>query len=228
MDSNPNVLIVEDHDKLREMLIHHLGEHGYQVSGVQDAQGAQDLLVRSSFDAIVLDLNLPDENGLSLARRLRQTYPGIYIVMMTARNSPADRVAGYQSGADVYITKPSSGEELLGALNSWRRRNQQDRIKLAQIRFELQSRTLIGRQTVSLGNAETLLLQALCLAPHFRAEYFRLIELLDQAVDAKGKASLEVHITRLRKKLMQAGCTPPAIKAIRNEGYQLTQPIAIK
>lgn len=228
MDSNPNVLIVEDHDKLREMLIHHLGEHGYQVSGVPDAQGAQDLLVRSSFDAIVLDLNLPDENGLSLARRLRQAYPAIYIVMMTARNSATDRVAGYQSGADVYITKPSSGEELLGALNSWRRRNQQDPIDLAQIQFELQSRTLVGTQTVSLGSAETLLLQALCLAPHFRAEYFRLIELLDQAVDAKGKASLEVHITRLRKKLMQAGCTPPAIKAIRNEGYQLTQPIAIK
>jgi DNA-binding response OmpR family regulator len=227
MDTSPNVLIVEDHDNLRQILMHHLGQHGYRVSGVPDAQGVQDLLARSSFDAIVLDLNLPDEDGLSIASRLRETYPAIYIIMMTARNLPADRVAGYESGADVYITKPSSGEELLAAMNSWKRRTEKDSVSRIKIQFHLQSRVLIGQETVSLGSAETLILQALCLAPNARLAYFRLIELLDQEVDAKSKASLEVHITRLRKKLLQAGYTAPAIKAIRNEGYQLVEPISI-
>jgi DNA-binding response OmpR family regulator len=227
MDASLDVLIVEDHDNLREILTRHLTQHGYRAVGTPDATGLSELMVRQRFDAVVLDLNLPDEDGLSIARRLRATYPYLFIVMMTARNAPADRVAGYESGADVYITKPSSGEELLAAINSWKRRSIVQPIDRAKIQFHVQSRELVGKERVSLGSAETVILQCICLAPNLRIEYFRLIELLDQEVDAKGKATLEVHMARLRKKLLQVGCTKPAIKAIRNEGYQLVEPIVI-
>jgi len=227
MDADIEVLIVEDHDNLRDILTQHLAQHGYRTVGTPDATGLSELMARQRFDAVVLDLNLPDEDGLSIAKRLRATYPHLFIVMMTARNSNADRVAGYESGADVYITKPSSGEELLAAINSWRRRSTAIPVDQARIQFRVQSRELVGTERVSLGSAETVILQCLCLAPNLRIEYFRLIELLDQEVDAKGKATLEVHMARLRKKLLQVGCTKPAIKAIRNEGYQLMEPIVI-
>lgn len=227
MDASLDILIVEDHDNLREILTHHLAEHGHRPMGVADAVGLAERMAHVRYDVVVLDLNLPDEDGLSIAKRLRATYPSLFIVMMTARNSNADRVAGYDSGADVYITKPSSGEELLAAINSWQRRSVSLPFDASRIQFDIQARELVGTERVSLGSAETIILQCLCLAPNLRIEYFRLIELLDQEVDARGKATLEVHITRLRKKLLQVGLSKPAIKAIRNEGYQLVEPVVI-
>lgn len=227
MGPSPNVLIVEDHDNLRNILATHLTQHGYHVKGTPDAEGIQSLMASQSFDVVVLDLNLPDEDGLSVAKRLRRSHPNIFIIMMTARNSSAEKVAGYQSGADVYITKPSLGDELIAAVNSWRRRTYLNETP-SGLRLNLQRRELIGTEKVSLGGAETMILHAMCLASNYRVEYFRLIELLDLDVDAKGKASLEVHIARLRKKLMQVGCAKPAIKAIRNEGYQLVEPVTVQ
>ncbi|MCD8536304.1 MAG: response regulator transcription factor [Burkholderiaceae bacterium] len=227
MDAGLNILIAEDHDRLRSILMLHLQQHGYRVSGVPDAHGLHDIIGTERFDVVVLDLNLPDEDGLVIARRLRAATPQIYIIMMTARTSSADRLAGYQSGADVYITKPSSGDELLAAINNWKRRSGVMQKSAARIQFNLQARELIGKERVSLGSSETLILQALCTAPNLRLEYFRLMELLHQEIDSRGKASLEVHITRLRKKLLQAGCSAPAIKAIRNDGYQLVESVLL-
>jgi two-component system phosphate regulon response regulator OmpR len=227
MDAGLNILIAEDHDNLRNILMQHLQQHGYRVSGVPDAHGLNELIACERFDVVVLDLNLPDEDGLAIAQRLRGANPQIYIIMMTARTSPADRVAGYQSGADVYITKPSSGDELLAAINSWKRRSDVMQDSAGRIQFNLQARELLGKERVALGSSETLILQALCTAPNLRLEYYRLMELLHQEIDSRGKASLEVHITRLRKKLLQAGCASPAIKAIRNDGYQLVEPVVL-
>jgi len=227
MDASLEILIVEDHDNLREMLKSHLSQHGHLVRGAADAAGLDEQMARHSFDVVVLDLNLPDEDGLSIAKRLRGIYPQLYIIMMTARNASADRIAGYESGADVYITKPSSGEELVAAINSWRRRKTSAQAVEPKIQFHVQSRELVGTKRVSLGSAETIILQCLCLAPNLRIEYYRLIELLDLEVDAKGKATLEVHMARLRKKLLQVGCLKPAIKAIRKEGYQLVETVVI-
>jgi DNA-binding response OmpR family regulator len=227
MDAPLEILIVEDHDNLREILTQHLAQHGHRSTGVADAVGLAERMARVRYDVVVLDLNLPDEDGLSIAKRLRAIYPSLFIVMMTARNSNADRVAGYDSGADVYITKPSSGEELLAAVNSWQRRSVSLPFDVSRVQFDIQARELVGIKRISLGTAETIILQCLCLAPNLRIEYYRLIELLDHEVNAKGKAMLEVHITRLRKKLLQVGFPKPAIKAIRNEGYQLVEPVVI-
>ena len=225
--STLSVLIVEDHDRLRDMLAQYLNQHGCHAVGVPDGEGMQQMLAQAPFEVVVLDLNLPDEDGLSIARRLRASHPSIFIIMMTARNSAADRVAGYESGADVYISKPSSGDELLAAINSWRRRAAAQEQSTPKVQLLWQRRELVGEQRISLSAVETKILQGLCLAPGLKLDYFRLIDLLDHDVDAKGKASLEVHIARLRKKLVTAGVAAPAIKAIRNEGYQLLENIVI-
>jgi len=222
-----NVLIVEDHDRLREILVQHLVQHDFYALGVPDAEGLQEVMSRQLFDIIVLDLNLPDEDGLSIARRLRATHPELFIVMMTARNSAADRIVGYESGADVYISKPSSGEELLAALNSWRRRADVHQHVKCAVQLNVQARELVGQQNVALSVVETRVLQGMGLAPGLKLEYFRLLELIDHELDAKGKASLEVCMARLRKKLVVAGFAAPAIKSIRNEGYQLIESIVI-
>lgn len=221
MAANLNVLIVEDHDRLREILVQHLVQNDFYAVGVPDAEGMQEEMSRQAFEVVVLDLNLPDEDGLSIAKRLRAASPQVFIVMMTARNSPADRVAGYESGADVYISKPSSGEELLAALKSWQRRTDVKQLSEPRVQLNVQARELHGIETVPLSAVETRVLQGLALAPGLKLEYFRLMELIDHDLDAKGKASLEVCMTRLRKKLTQAGFPSPAIKSIRNEGYQL-------
>lgn len=222
-----NVLIVEDHDRLREILLQHLVQHGCHATGVSDAEGLHDVMSRRSFDVVVLDLNLPDEDGLSLARRLRAASPEIFIIMMTARNSPADRIAGYESGADVYISKPSSGEELLAAINSWRRRADIQSQSQHEVRLNIQRRELQGTEVVTLSAVEVRVLQGLALAPGLKLEYFRLLELIEHELDARGKASLEVCVARLRKKLTQAGFPAPAIKSIRNEGYQLVEGLVL-
>lgn len=227
MATTLNVLIVEDHDRLRDILVQHLVQHGYYAVGVPDAEGMQETMSRQSFDVVVLDLNLPDEDGLSISRRLRAAHPETFIVMMTARSSPADRVAGYESGADVYISKPSSGEELLAALNSWRRRTDGQQQSEPRVQLNVQARELLGKQSVALSAVETRVLQGMGLAPGLKLEYFRLMELIDHEPDAKGKASLEVCMARLRKKLILAGFPVPAIKSIRNEGYQLVDTIVI-
>jgi DNA-binding response OmpR family regulator len=227
MAATLSVLIVEDHDRLRDVLMQHLLQNGCHTTGAADAEGMHQCLARESYDVVVLDLNLPDEDGLSLARRLRSTHPEIFIIMMTARNSASDRIAGYDSGADVYISKPSSGDELLAAINSWRRRVVDQQKRQPTVQLNVQRCELSGLNTVSLSATETRILKGLCLAPGLKLDYFRLIELLDQEVNAKAKAHLEVYMARLRKKLVQAGFATPAIKAIRNEGYQLVDSISV-
>lgn len=227
MAATLNVLIVEDHDRLREVLLQHLVHHGCQAVGVSDAEGLREAMSHQLFDVVVLDLNLPDEDGLSISKRLRAMNPEVFIVMMTARSSPADRVAGYESGADVYISKPSSGEELLAAINSWRRRADVMHQAEPRVQLNVQARELVGTNTVALSAVESKVLQGLALAPGLKLEYFRLMELIDHDLDARGKASLEVCIARLRKKLTQAGFPAPAIKSIRNDGYQLVDTLLI-
>ena len=113
-----SVVVVEDYGILREELVHFLALNHFDVAGVNCSLGLDDWLASQPRppDMVVLDLNLPGESGLDVARRLRATYPTLGIVMLTGRKEPADRLSGYMSGADVYLTKPASGDELLAVV----------------------------------------------------------------------------------------------------------------
>ena len=118
MATHLNIVVVEDNDDLREAIVEVLSALGHRVLGLTCAEELGDEGAQAVIDLLVVDLNLPGEDGVSLTRRLRQIHPGLRILMMTARDTVRDKVSGYEAGADMYLTKPVSIEELTAAVQS--------------------------------------------------------------------------------------------------------------
>ena len=225
-DNPLNIVVVEDHDFLREITLDALRSKGYFVHGVDCAEALDDLPCRP--DLLVVDLNLPGEDGISLARRLRQAQPGIGIIMLTARDSLADRVTGYDSGADIYLIKPCALEELVAAVHSLGRRLQPAAAVATPWQLDAHALQLAGPGgEVALSAGECVILSGLARARGRQLESWQLIELLGKNPDEYSKANLEVQLVRLRKKLSQAGCEGPSVKAVRGQGYQLCVELSI-
>jgi len=220
MVSNIKILIVEDHEALREVMVEHLEAQGHYIVGAANADDMDDALLHDDFDLVVLDLQLPGENGISIAERLKRSKPSIYIIMMTAKVSEADKVKGYMSGADVYLPKPTTPELLAAAIESLSKRIAKP--VEAVIQFDpVRMRLIRDTVEVELTKQEAVLFKALLEAPSQMLSHTRLMELTSKDLSAQGKSSLEVQITRLRKKLVDMEAASPAIKAVRNQGYQL-------
>ncbi|MFW2454814.1 response regulator transcription factor [Methyloversatilis discipulorum] len=117
-----NLLIVEDNDDLRDSLADALGTRGHHVVALDCAEAVPEQAELTRLDLAIVDLNLPGEDGLALAQRLREAQPGLGIIMLTARAQSSDKVAGYEHGADIYLTKPVSLQELAGAVQALGRR----------------------------------------------------------------------------------------------------------
>jgi len=225
MHPSLNIIVVEDHDALRDITVEALRSQGHQVVGVESAEALERVDAEATADLMVIDLNLPGEDGISLSRRLRAARPDMGIVMVTARTLSADRARGYDSGADLYLTKPASIEELGAAVNALGRRlrrsaaesNSEEALVLDRVALALRG----GTETVELGPQEAAVLIALTEAADRRLSYGQLMELLGKAPTEYRKASLEVQMARLRKKLIQAGAGAQPIKAVRHFGYQL-------
>ncbi len=216
------IALVEDHDDLRELLVDFLCALGHDASGLSCADDLDEFLVGNSIDLLILDLNLPGEDGFSLAKRLRASNPDLHIVMLTARSSIADRVMGYASGADLYLAKPVDQEELGAIVARIACRVEASRQHGGGLLLDMQRLVLRGGQgEVPVAHSEALLLRSLAAAQHCGLPYWRMLELLELEVDDKNKSALEVRISRLKKKLHDAGAPEPAIKAMRREGYQL-------
>lgn len=228
MDSPLNILVVEDHDDLREATVAALSLMGHVVKGIDCAEALDDELGSFRPDLLLLDLNLPGEDGLSVARRMRAVEPDIGIIMATARDQGRDIATGYRTGADIYITKPTSPEELGAAVNALARRLRRrppDANRLVLDSSTLQLRGPHG--VVDLSSLECLLLAALARANDRRLEFWQLMEVSGKSADEFNKGALEAQMVRLRKKLEQAGAPAPTIKAIRGIGYQLCLPVEI-
>lgn len=222
-----NILVVEDNDEFRHTLQDVLVGEGHHVTGVDCAEAVAEQT--GIFNLVLVDLNLPGEDGLSLARRIRQTQPDIGMIMVTARQHPADRTRGYDSGADIYLPKPIDLDELRAAIAALSRRlcmAREDEL----LWLDQQGLALQGPSTrrIALSAAEAALLKAFSLAADHRLESWQLIELLDKNAAQDPKAALELQIVRLRKKLAEAGAPQGAIKSIRSWGYKLCFPIRLK
>ena len=220
MPQRLNILVVEDNHDLRETTVQVLCDQGHKATGVACAEDLPEPC--AGFDLMLIDLNLPGEDGLTLAARMRRLYPGMGLIMVTARRLPEDRRRGYDTGADIYLSKPVSFEELTAAVAALGRRLRPE-AGPAQMRLNRQALMLQGLsgQRVRLSPHEATLLGALSAARDQRLAQWELIEMLrkDSAVDPKG--ALELQIVRLRKKLQQAGALEPSVQAIRGWGYQL-------
>jgi DNA-binding response OmpR family regulator len=226
MATGLNIVVVEDHDALREVIVEALRLAGHTTIGVESAEELTERLEIHNIDLMVLDLNLPGEDGISLGRRIRLADPDIGIIMLTARSQLAEKVKGYESGADIYLTKPASLDELCAAINSLQRRI--GKTVNAKLWLNISHCSLQGTDVkIELTQRETLILSTFLRMPNQQMETWQLMELLYQGEDDFNKASLEVQIARLRKKLLQAGAISHPIKSLRKVGYQLATSVKI-
>ena len=180
MDSLLSIVVVEDHQLLRESVVDVLTAAGHRVVGVESAEALGDEVALARIDVAVLDIQLPGESGLQLMQRLRRSQPGLGIIAMTALSAINDRVAGYESGADVYLIKPVDPRELLAAVARCGQRSQQVS-QGAQVPMTLEPlrRCLTGPAGEQrLSADEAVVLAALVRAPEQQLENWLLLELL--------------------------------------------------
>ncbi|MDN4016584.1 response regulator transcription factor [Zwartia panacis] len=229
------VALVEDDPLLRKEIHYHLKQQGFLVFAVNSGRSLDDLLITEPIDALVLDLSLPGEDGISIARRMRVSIPSIGIIMLTARAAIPDRLKGYDAGADIYLSKPVAPEELTAALMSMYRRSRlMNKVAVSWV-ISLQDRSIVSPysdEKAFLTNSEKTLLVGLTQASQYLLETEVICEMLSQRpdVDDIGKRALESLVSRLRKKLsaLSPEGAEPALKAVWGVGYQLCIPIEIR
>jgi DNA-binding response OmpR family regulator len=228
-----NIVIVEDNAALRESLVEVLTAEDHHVAAFESAEVFLTNCSIGSVDVLLLDLNLPGEDGVSLARRMRADWPDLGIIMLTARSAPNDRSMGYESGADIYLTKPSSAPELTASIRALARRLNKDNraapsvAQSVPLGLNRKTMTLIGRGGAqALTASETALLEAFATAPDNRLDVDSILR-LGPASAPVSKAALGVKIVRLRKKLTAAGAEGQSLNVVRNWGYQLSVPVTL-
>lgn len=226
MDTGIRIALIEDNDDLRDLLFRDISGAGYLVYSAGCADDLDDLAACNAFNILVLDINLPGENGYSIARRYKKSNPHVHILMLTARVDVKDKIIGYESGADIYLTKPVSSAELLAAIGSAARRIYNSDTD-AELFLDLRKATLTGQGSVDLNRQEMVILKALAESVEGNLPYYRLLELCGEEVHANSKSTLEVRIVRLRKKMAEIGVAGNAFRAIRGEGYQLLRRIRV-
>ena len=228
-----NIVLVEDHDGLREVMVAILSGHGHHVVGLDCAEALDDEVGSRPIDILIVDLNLPGEDGFSLTQRVRRAHPLAGIIMVSARHELADKVTGYGVGADIYLPKPVAPDELIAAVNSIARRLSAQSMHIDagnSIYLQLHTRKLrlsspIGE--VSLTDTEAAILTALARAPGQRLDIWQLLELLAIDMDRFNKSSFEVKIVRLRKKLVRVGADKSSLRVLRLSGYVLSVPLQV-
>lgn len=221
-----NIVLVEDHDILRMLLKQALEESGHQVVALSCAEELEDEAGGQAVDIFLIDLNLPGEDGLSLTERVRAAYPLAGLIIVTARARLQDKLEGYARGADLYLSKPLEVPELCAAVAALGRRRQRvDALMSQQQSFTLSQQQMslskTGHPPARMSASETAMLVAFSRAPGQRVAYWQIAETLGLNLDNYPKASLEVRIVRLRKKLVEAGAESSCIEAVRGHGYQL-------
>jgi DNA-binding response OmpR family regulator len=232
----PHVLVVDDDPTIRELVTDYLGSNDLRVSAVADGDAMQAILAEQVVDLVVLDLKLRGEDGMALARRLRDESE-IPIVMLTGRAEEADRVMGLELGADDYLTKPFSPRELLARIRSILRRRRAEFRQgrpdgVRAYRFDgwelnLNTRRLTTRegQPVPLSNGEFSLLVVLLGSPQRILSRDQLLDLSRLHNDEVYNRSIDVQIMRLRRKIEKDTAKPRYIQTERGAGYQFGVPV---
>jgi two-component system response regulator MprA len=218
----PLVLVVEDDGAVRRALIRALPLHGFRVTGAADGLEAFARIGDEPPAVVVLDIGLPGPDGLSIAQRLRADGSSVPILMLTARDTVEDRVAGLDSGADDYLTKPFALEELVARLRALLRRgvapDGPERRRVADVVVDLDGRSVVraGRE-VALSPTEYAILELLVDPPGRVVNRERLSDVVWDGVDV-GANALEQHVAGLRRKLEAHGGSR-IIHTVRGVGY---------
>ena len=228
----PVVMVVDDEPELRGLLTEYFGRNGCAVRPAADAAEARALVAAGRPDIAILDVNMPGENGLSLARWLRAGWPGMGLLMLTTAGEAVDRVVGLELGADDYLPKPFEPRELVARIKAVLRRGSDARARaqdsgtasFAGWRFDRLRRELCARDdtVVPLSAAEYRLLAAFVDHPGRVLSRERLLELSRASGVVVSDRSVDLAVSRLRAKLgdaIGADGARPIIRTLRGEGY---------
>jgi len=235
-NSIPHILIVDDDQQIRERLAKFLREHGMTVTTESDGRGMSAKLLRGQIDLIVLDIMMPGEDGLTLCRRLRADN-AIPIILLTAVNGDADRIVGLELGADDYVTKPFNPRELLARIRALIRRSTMITTtakgsgpvyQFSGWSLDVNRRLLTSLDgvLVVLTGYEFDLLVVFVENAQRRLSREQLLEYLHGRSLNQFDRSIDVHVSRLRRKIELDPQYPVLIKTIRNEGYFFTADVA--
>lgn len=227
----PHVLAVDDDPSIRQLIADYLGENDLRVTAVASGRELEDVMRRETIDLVVLDLRLQGEDGMQIARRLRES-SNIPILILTGRSDEADRVMGLELGADDYLTKPFSPRELLARIRALLRRAQAqatvvDAIakvrayRFAEWELSIGLRRLKSTQgsTVELTNGEFSLLAAFVSSPQRILSRDQLLEFSRLHNAEVYDRSIDVQILRLRRKVELDPAQPRLIRTERGAGY---------
>ena len=219
------LLVIEDEPDLAEGLARGLRQQGYAMDVAYDGLQGWELAITNEYDLLILDLNLPEMDGLEVCRRVRASRPALLILMLTARSEPDERVAGLDLGADDYLVKPFHFAELVARIRALLRRDVRARTPLLQYRDlkldPLARVAWLGNRRLELTGKEFSILEYLM---HHLGEVVSQEALLEHVWDMQANPltnTVRVHINSLRRKLEDMAETPCYIETCIGHGYRL-------
>lgn len=233
MSEQLHILVVDDEAKIRTMLRRYLAEEGFVVSEAADGAAARVILDREPIGLVLLDLMLPGEDGISLARHIRQ-HSTIPVIMLTGKDDVIDRVAGLEAGADDYMAKPFHLREVLARIRTVLRRlpsqepaaspakeTSSDILVFQGWRLDLSRRALSrpSGETVPLTSSEFDLMKVFAFHPNRVLSRDQLMDLVKGREWAAFDRAIDTQIVRLRRKLEADPSKPALIKTVRGAGY---------
>jgi DNA-binding response OmpR family regulator len=242
--ARPRLLVVDDEAELRALLVEYFERHGFDVTAAADAAAAREALAASLPAAAILDVHLPGENGLSLARWLRQAHPRIGLLMLTTASEPVDRIVGLELGADDYLPKPFEPRELLARVRAVLRRTElprldeavaaaspapaSRRVAFGACQLDLDERRLLSGDgsDIEISAAEFDLLALFARHPNRPLNRDQIMEQAHHRGWDVFDRSIDLRIMRLRRKIERNPDKPELLKTVRNVGYVFVPAVA--
>ncbi len=225
----PHLLIVDDDERIRDLLRKFLIRHGFLVSVARDASHARRVLVGLDFDLIVMDVMMPGESGVELTRTLRETRK-TPILLLTAKGETPDRIEGLEAGADDYLPKPFEPKELLLRINAILRRMPEVEpepvlpkiVQMGPVRYDIERAELSrGGMPIRLTATEVQLMRIFAESLRQPVSRNRLVTDLGRDGGQAQERAVDVQITRLRRKIEADPKQPRYLQTVRGEGYML-------
>jgi two-component system OmpR family response regulator len=232
MEPTPHILIVDDHREIRDLLAKFLRKHAMRITVAADADEAKKTLKTSAIDLIVLDIMMPGEDGLSLARYVRET-ANIPFILLTALVEETDRIIGLELGADDYVTKPFNPRELIARIKAVLRRTHSippsrepssaKKLRFGHWVFSSDRREIVNEDdevVTPLSHGECLLLTAFLERPNIVLNRDQLLDLTKGRMANLFDRSIDNQVSRLRRKIEQDPKNPKLIQTVWGGGYK--------
>ena len=217
----PHILVVDDDLKIRELVKEYLNQNGFMVSTAKNAEDAIEKIKLIKFDLIILDIMMPGKSGLDLLNE----YKNILftpVILLTAKGEASDRIKGLETGADDYLSKPFEPKELIlrlkNILNKTNLSNEKREIEFGNVKINLNKMLILkNNKQIKINNTEKKIFEKMINSPGkvFSRESIR------KLIKAEKERSVDVIITRLRKKIEDTPKNPKYLQTIRGEGYVL-------